>query len=165
MKQDFRYQGEYESKKKQNIQEAIEFILEKNYGVTIGHIQLAKLLGYNIDDEVEIKKYRSVMARVKKFVLKYGYVLKGISGVGYYILKPTQVSSYCYRTYVKRASKLYDKSAYVLDMTDQSEMSEIRKQEIQNMINLNKQLIDKTFETIKESPYYSRKTYYDSLED
>ena len=103
MKEDFRYQGEYESKKKQNIQEAVEYILAKNYGSTILHQELAKILGYNIDDEDEFKKYKSVMGRIKNFVLQYGYVLKGISGVGFYILKPTQVSNHCYRTYVKKS--------------------------------------------------------------
>lgn len=165
MKNDFRYQGERDSKKKQNIQETVEFIIEKNYGTTITHGQLSKILGYNIEEEIEFKKYRSVMSRIKNFVLQYGYVLKGISGVGFYILKPTQVSSHCYRTYIKRAGRLYDKSAYILDRTDKTEMNEIRKQEIQNMMDLNKKLIENSFNTIKESPYYSRKAYYDSLED
>ena len=161
----YRYQGEYESKKRHNIQLAVEFILEKNYGSTIGHIELANILQYNIDDEEEFKKYKSTMARVKNFLLDYGYVLKGVSGIGYYILKPTQVSSHCYRTYVKKASRLYDKSAYVLDKTDKTEMNENRLEEIKNMIDLNKQLIDNAWKTVIESPYYSRKDYYDSLED
>lgn len=165
MKEDFRYQGEYESKKKQNIQEAVEYILAKNYGSTILHQELAKILGYNINDEDEFKKYKSVMGRIKNFVLQYGYVLKGISGVGFYILKPTQVSSHCYRTYVKKAGRMYDKSAYILEKTDKTEMNEIRRQEIQNMMNLNKKLIENAWNTIKESAYYSRKDYYDSLED
>lgn len=165
MKQDFRYQGEYESKKKRNIQEAIEYILDKDYGSTLLHQDIAKILQYNIDDEDEFKKYKSVMARIKNFILQYGYVLKGISGIGYYILKPTQVSSHCYRTYIKKAGRMYDKSAYILDKTDKTEMNEIRKQEIENMMELNKKLIDNAWNTVKESVYYSRKDYYNSLED
>ena len=165
MNNDFRYQGEYDSKKKQNIQETVEFILNKNYGTTIIHEELAGILGYNMENEDEFKKYKSVMARIKNFILQYGYVLKGISGIGYYILKPTQVSNHCYRTYVKKASRLYDKSAYILDKTDKSNMDDFRLEEIENMMKLNKQLIDNSWNTIKASPYYSRKEYYNSLQD
>lgn len=165
MKKDFRYQGEYESKKKQNIQETIEFILNKDYGATITHTELAHLLGYNIEYEEEEKKYRSVMARIKNFIIDYGYVLKGVSGVGFYILKPSQVSRHCYRTYVKRAGRLYDKSSYVLKRTEKQNLDADRLEEINNMMDLNEKLIANAWNTIKESAYYSRKDYYDSLED
>lgn len=165
MKYDFRYQGEYESKKKQNMQEAIEYILDKDYGSTLLHEDLAIILQYNIDDEDELKKYKSIMGRIKNFILQYGYVLKGISGIGYYILKPTQVSSHCYRTYIKKVGRMYDKSAYILDKTDKTDMNEIRKQEIENMMELNKKLIENAWNTIKESVYFSRKDYYNNLKD
>ena len=165
MKQEFRYIGVYESKKKQNIQEIVEYILTKKYGDTLFHNDLAKRLGYNIDEEEEKKKYDSTMSRVKKFLIQYGYVLKGISGIGFYILKLTQISQHCYRTYIKSASKLYDKSAYILDKTDKTNLDFDRSEEIQNMISLNKQLIENAAKTIEESAYYSRKEYYDSLEN
>ena len=165
MNNNFRYQGEYESKKKQNIQETVEFILSKNYGSTLMHGELAHLLGYNIEDEEELKKYQSIMGRIKNFVLDYGYVLKGISGIGFYILKPSQVSKHCYRTYVKRAGRMYDKSAYILGRTEKENLDADRLEEIKNMIDLNKQLIDVAWNTVKESAYFSRKDYYDSLED
>lgn len=164
MKKNYRYEGQYESKKKHNIQEACEFILEQNYGNTISDTDLAKILGYNINDELEFKQYKIIMARVRNFLLQYGYVLKSISGVGYYILKPEQVTRHCYKTYIKRASRLYDKSAFVLDRTDKTEMNKDRLEEINNMMELNKQLIEKVENTIMESRYYSRKDYYDSLE-
>ena len=44
-------------------------------------------------------------------------------------------------------------------------MNEVRRQEIQNMMDLNKKLIENAWSTIKESAYYSRKDYYNSLED
>lgn len=165
MNNNFRYQGEYESKKKQNIQETIEFILNKNYGSTLTHTELSHLLGYNIEDEEEFKKYQSVMARIKNFLIDYGYILKGISGIGFYILKPTQISKHCYRTYIKRAGRMYDKSAYILKRTEKENMDANRLEEIKNMMDLNKKLIDNAWNTVKESAYYSRKDYYDSLED
>lgn len=165
MKQNFRYEGEYESQKKQHKQETIEYILDKDYGTTLTYSELGKILHYNINDEEEFKKYRSMMGIIKNFLLQYGYVLKGIGGIGYYILKPTQISQHCFRTYIKSASRLYDKSAYVLDRADKTQMNEIRLEEINNMMTLNKKLIDETDKMIIESPYYSRKDYYDSLED
>lgn len=161
----YRYEGEYESAKKRNIQEVCEYILEQEYGNTISDVDLAKILGYNINDELEFKKYKSIMSRVRNFLLQYGYVLKSISGVGYYILKPSQITRHCYNTYIKHASRLYDKSAYVLDRTDKTELSDERMEEIKNMMDLNKQLIDNVEKTIFESKYYSRKDYYDSLKE
>jgi hypothetical protein len=78
MKKNYRYEGQYESKKKHNIQEVCEFILEQNYGNTISDTDLAKILGYNINDEIEFKNYKNIMARVRNFLLQYGYVLKSI---------------------------------------------------------------------------------------
>ena len=165
MKTNFRYEQTYESKKKQSIQETVEFILDKNFGTTISDTDLAKILKYNISYEEEYKKYKSMMNKIRNFLLQYGYVLKSISGIGYYILKPQQISSHCYKTYVKRASRLYDKSSYILDHTDKTELSPVRKEELENIVNLNKQLIDNAYKLITESKYYSRKNYYDSLED
>ena len=165
MKQKFKYEQERDSKKKQNIQEIVEYILNKNYGETLFHDDLSKRLGYNINDEKEKRKYQSRMSRVKEILIEYGYVLRGISGIGFYILKPSQTSKHCYRTYIKSASRLYDKSAYILNKTDKTNLDSDRTEEIQNMISLNKQLIENAAKTIEESAYYSRKDYYNSLED
>lgn len=165
MKQNFRFEQTNESAKKQYKQEVIEYLLEKEYGSTVTNEQLGNMLHYNIDDEEEYHKFKTMMASIKSFLLRYGRVLKGIAGVGYYILKPSQISQHCYRTYIKSASRLYDKSAYVLDRTDKTELNQDRMEEITNMISLNQQLIDKVAATIHESTYYSRKTYYDSLEE
>jgi hypothetical protein len=105
------------------------------------------------------------MGRIKNFLLQYGFVLKGISWIGYYILKPSQVSKHCYRTYIKSASRLFDKSAYVLDRTEKVQLNDDRLEEINNMISLNQQLISNMRNTIQESAYYSRMDYYDSLEE
>lgn len=164
MKINFRYEGEKNSKKKQNIQETIEFILNKNYGETILNRELSDILGYNIDYDEEFKKYKSTMLRVKNFLIKYGYILKSVGGAGYYILKPSQISSHCYRTYVKKAIRTIDKSNYVLECTKQAGMNKDRKEEIENMIQMSKDLSETMWNTVTESAYYSRKEYYDNLE-
>lgn len=165
MKQNFRFDQERDSDKKQYKQEVIEYILNEDYGVTLFNENLARMLHYDIEDELEYYKFKSMMTSIKSFLITKGKVLKGIPGVGYYILKPSQVAQHCYRTYVKKAGRMYDKSAYILDRTDKTGLSEVRLEEMNNMMELNKQLIDNAWNTIKESPYYSRKDYYDSLND
>lgn len=165
MKQSFRFEQDRDSKKKQYKQEVIEYLLDKEYGSTVTNEKLGNMLHYNIVDEEEYHKYKTMMAGIRAFLLRYGRVLRSVPNIGYYILKPSQISQHCYRTYIKGASRLFDKSAYVLDRTDKTNLNETRTEEIQNMITLNKQLIDNTWNTIQESAYYSRKTVYDSLED
>lgn len=165
MKQNFRFEQERDSKKLQNKQEVIEYILNEPYGETLLNEELGIMLGYNIEDEEEFKKYKNMMQSIKKFLLSKGRVLKSIPNLGYYILKPSQISKHCFNTYIKSASRLYDKSAYVLERTDKTGLNTTRMEEINNMISLNQQLIEKVENVITESTYYSRKTYYDSLED
>lgn len=81
---------------------------------------------------------------------------------GYENLK---VSNYCYRDYIKRANRLCNKSEYMLEKTDKTELNEDRKEEIENLMKMNRQLIDNMQKTITESKYYSRMDYYNSLKD
>lgn len=165
MKLESRYDSRYNSEYKQRIQETVEYILDKKYGSTINFDKLAKILHYNIDDEQEFKKFKSTMGRIKTFLVDYGYILKSIGGIGYYILKPKQISSHCYRTYVTKTQRLLDKSEYILEHTDQLELDDIRLEEYRNMLDLNKNLIKEMENVIVTSGYYMRKKYYDNLED
>ena len=118
MKKNFRYEGEYNSEFKQRISETVEYILdetkEKGKGITLSNKKLGNLLKYNIEDELEWKKYKSTMNRVKNILINYGIVLKSIVGIGYYVLKDNQISGYCYHTYIKRTTILLDKSEHIL---------------------------------------------------
>lgn len=165
MNTNFRYEQERDSKNRQNIQEVVEYILGREYGTTLLHHELSKMLRYNIDDEIEYMKYKSVMQKIKNFLIQYGYVLKGIGGVGYYILKPSEISRHCFKTYINKSVRMYDKSMYVLERTDKDDLSDVRKEELNNLMELNRELISKTERLIQVSPYYSRKAYYDNLED
>lgn len=160
----FAFEQEHDSSKKRPKQEVIEYILSLDYGTTIENETLAKILQYNLDSEEEYKKYKSMMGVIKNFLLSKGRVLKSISHLGYYILKPSQVSQHCYRTYILHASRLYDKSDFVLGKTDKTGLNDMRREEIDNMMKLNKELIEKTWKTIQESAYYSRKEVYDREE-
>ena len=50
MKQEFRYEGAYNSEYKQRISELVEYILNSDYGTTIDFSKCANILHYNIED-------------------------------------------------------------------------------------------------------------------
>ena len=160
-----RYDSRYNSEYRERIGELVEFITSKNYGETISNEEAGRILHYNIDDEAEFKKYKSTMARVKNFLIDYGYILKSIAGIGYYILKPKQIAGHCYRTYIQRTQGLLEKSNKILTHTDKTELSQVRKEEHSNMLELNTVLDNAIWRTIQASGYYKRKAYYDNLED
>jgi hypothetical protein len=166
MKKNFRYESSYESEYKQRIQEVIEYILDEcKWGQTIPFEKLANMLHYNIEDEQENKKFKSTMARIKNYLIDYGYVLKSVTGVGYYILKPKQISGYCYHTYIRKTENLLNKSARILQHTRKSELSEIRMEEYNNVVDLNFDVTNAIDSTIESSKYYAKKNIYDNLED
>lgn len=150
---------------KNSINELIQFILTKDFGETIDNEKCAKILKINLNDEEQFKKYKSIMGRIKKNLIDYGYILKTVSGIGYYIMKPKEISSYCYRKYMTGTIKLLDKSEHILECTKTDELSQVRTEEYNNVCNLNKSLKDEIFSSIRQSGYYRRKQYYDNLED
>lgn len=164
-KNNYRYVSEYKSKYSEYIAKAIEFILNAGYGATIGNITLAEILHYNIDDEIEFKKYKNTMGRIRKFLIDYGYILVPIRNVGYNILKPNLATNYCYRTYVKSSKRTLDKSKYVMEHIRHNLLDGKRLEEYQNFLQMNRDLIDGMEKTIKTSKYYDRKNYYDSIKD
>ena len=165
MKQNFRYDSRYNSLKKRQLQEAIELILDKDYGETVRFDQLAKILDYNIDDENEKRKFRGAMARIKNFLVDYGYILKTITNVGYYILKPQHISSYCYRTYIDKTKVLLEKSERILSHVDKSELLDDRKKEHQEVRDLNQQIYNEIGSIVEASDYNKNRRRYDNLND
>lgn len=162
---DFRYDTSYDSRCKLYIQETVEFVLNHNYGDTIPFETIANMLHYNIEDEKEKRKFNSAMSRIKNFLVDYGYILKSIRGVGFYILKPKQISGYCYHTYIRRTQNLLDKSERVLNHVDTHEMSTIRKKEHEEVIQLNENLGTAIKNEIIGSDYIVNKEEYDALND
>lgn len=165
MKKNFRYDSRYLSKKKENIQELVEYILNCDYGTIVPLDLCASTLQYNIEDEDELKKFKSTMARVREFLIDYGYILKSITNTGYYILKPSQASSHCYRTYIKSSRRTINKSKYVMEHIKYGLLNDERLEEYNNFLEMNNNIINELSKTIENSKYYNRKEYYDSLED
>lgn len=155
----------YRTKREEQIRDAVEFILNKEYGTTIEFGKLAEIMHYNIEDEVEEKRFKNTMARVKNILIDHGYILKTITGVGYYILKPKHISSYCYRTYVDRTKLLLEKSERILKHVDRTELSDVRKKEHTQMQDLNQQLYGEIGLIVEASDYGKNRSYYNSLKD
>lgn len=155
----------YNTKNEDKIKDVCEYILDKNYGETIGFEKLAEILKYNIENEQENKRFKNTMSRVKNALIDYGYVLKTITGIGYYILKPKQISSYCYRTYVDKTKVLLEKSDRILKHVDKTEMSGIRKKEHTEMSELNQQIYSEIGLVVEGSEYNKNKHYYNNLND
>lgn len=155
----------YSTKRENQIKDAVEFILDKEYGTTIEFSKLAEIMHYNIEDEVEEKRFKNTMARVKNILIDHGYILKTITGVGYYILKPKHISSYCYRTYVDRTKVLLEKSERILSHVDKTELSDVRKKEHKEMYDLNQQIYGEIGLIVDASDYGNNRNYYNSLKD
>lgn len=161
----FRYdESRYESAKKQQFQECMEYCLEHTYGQTLLNTELCRLLGYNINDEHDFMKFKSMMGRIKHELINRGKVLKSVRD-GYYILKPQHVTSHCYRNYMRRSQRTLDKSLYVLNHIDTTELHNDRKEEYNNFKELNEKLSEMTEKMINNSKYYNRMDYYNSIND
>ena len=165
MKKNYRYEFAKNSTYKYGKQETIEYILSKNYGDTLSYLELGKLLGYNAYDELELHKLKDIMSHLKLILIDYGYILKTVVGIGYYILKPKQVSGYCYHTYIRKTESLLNKSERILNHVDKGELSAIRTQEYTEVVKLNKDVSNSISQTIYKSDYEKNKEYYDNLQD
>ena len=168
MKQEFKFdKQERDSAKKQGIQEAMNYILEHNYGQVVLNTELSRMLGYNLEseDEKEHRRFRSTMARIKNFLVDYGYILKSINGTGYYILKPQHITAHCFKTYTKKSQQLYDKTTRILEHTDTTNLTATRKEEFTKFKELNEELSRMTSSAVLNSEFYTKIDLYNSLED
>lgn len=155
----------YSSSKEQNIVEFIKCVTQRGYGETISLEEAGQILKYNIDNEKEFRRFRSVMSRIKNYLIDRGYLLKSIVGVGYYIMKPKQVPNYVYRTYTLRSLRLIEKQDRILEHTPTSELSQIRQQENKDIKALTKKTYEAINKSIDESEYFKNRAFYNGLDD
>lgn len=165
MKRERIYEGERDTQYRDKINECVEYIIEQGYGVVIENENLAKILGFNLEITKEYDKFKEKMCRIKNFLIEKGIVLKGVTGIGYYVLKPKQVSGYVYHAYTRRIDNLLAKGSKILNYTPKYDLSDIRKEEINNLMDLNTDLINNVDTTIENSEYYNKKDIYDNLDD
>lgn len=137
MKVEYRREFNRNTKYKYTKQEAINYILSKKPGTTIRYEELGKIFGLAVTDELELHKLKDTIGRLKPILVEYGCVIKTIVHVGYYILKPKQISGHCYHTYIRKTLNLLQRSDNILRHIDLKELSDIRMNEYNEVSILN----------------------------
>ena len=155
----------YKTENTKNIEKIANYILSKQYGKTIKYTELANKMELDITDAAQYRKMIGIMRKVKEILINYGYVLKSVPNIGYYILKPKQVSGFVYRKYIVKVPKILNKTEKILTNVDEKELSEERINERNEVEELTKTLKEDIESTIIDSKYYSRKDYYKKLQD
>lgn len=123
----------------------LKYFYSKNFGETITFDELQQFTHYNLKDEYESYVFKvNLMRKVKNELIENGYVLKSVRKIGYYILKPNQIQSYTYRTYIKRPLRQYKKAKVILDNTKKNNLNEKEFEKYKLTQELNQELIDKT---------------------
>ena len=144
----------------------VKYILNKDYGETIKYEELQPYTKYNLSDETESYIFKSsVMSRVKNILIEYGYVLRSIKYVGYYILKPNQIQSYTYRNYIKKPLKTFMKAECILNNTNTRKLETEELIRHQLTVELSRNLIDETNKIINSKEYMNLDEFKDSLEN
>lgn len=132
--------------------------MKKQFGDTIVFKDLQQFTDYDLNNEYENYKFKTTIMRfVKDELIQEGYILKSIRGVGYYILKQNQISSYTYRTYIKKPLKYLDKADTILKSTHTILLNKKEVEKHSLTQELNEELIGKNSEIINSKKYESLK--------
>lgn len=150
------------SKYEINTELALEYILTRKHGETIPYVTLANILRFSLQDEHQEKIFKRRMSKIKNILIDYGYVLKSVGGVGYYILKPNQISSFTFRNYIVKPQKAYEKAKRILNHVDTTKLNEISKEEHKYAQELAENIAETAENTIYNSNYWNNKTLYEN---
>lgn len=150
------------SKYEVNTELALEYILTRKHGETIPYVTLANILRFSLQDEQQEKIFKRRMSKIKNILIDYGYVLKSVGGVGYYILKPNQISSFTFRNYIVKPQKAYEKAKRILNHVDTTKLNEIGKEEHRYAKELAENIAETTENTIYNSNYWNNKILYEN---
>ena len=150
------------SKYEVNTELALEYILTRKHGETIPYVTLANILRFSLQDEHQEKIFKRRMSKIKNILIDYGYVLKSVGGVGYYILKPNQISSFTFRNYIVKPQKAYEKANRILNHVDTTKLNEIGKEEHRYAKELAENIAETTENTIYNSNYWNNKILYEN---
>ena len=136
------------------IDEVEEYIKQKKFGDTITFEELQILTKYNLNDKFENYKFKSNVIRpVKNRLIQSGIVLKSVRNIGYYILKPNQIQSYTYRTYIVKPLRHFEKAATILNNSKTIALSASELEKHNLTLNLNTELMEVTDKLIKDQRY------------
>lgn len=155
----------YDSKNEDIRKEICDYILSQNYGSSIRYEDISRRIGLNIEIEEQFEFLKKLVGSCKNILIDRGRILKNVGGLGWYILKPTQIASYTYRTCILKPQKAYDKAKRILTHTNTSGFNDKRIQEYNDVKELNDMLSEVSYNIILESDYHNNKDSYDSLKD
>ena len=150
------------SKYEINTELALEYILTRKHGETIPYATLANILRFSLQDEQQEKIFKRRMSKIKNILIDYGYVLKSVGGVGYYILKPNQISSFTFRNYIVKPQKAYEKAKRILNHVDKTKLNEIGREEHRYAKELAENIAETAENTIYNSNYWNNKILYEN---
>ena len=150
------------SKYEINTELALEYILEREHGETISYLTLSNILGFALQDERQEKIFKRRMAKIKNILIDYGYILKSVGGVGYYILKPNQISSFTFRNYIVKPQRAYEKAQRILNHVDKTKLNDTGKEEHRYAKELAENIAEETDKIIYNSNYWNNKLLYEN---
>lgn len=149
---------------KEKREKLYEFILSKNYGETITIEQINNILQENLNSDLGSKRFRNQINKVKNKLYEKGYVIRNIYDIGYYILKPNQVSSYTYRNFIVKPTKQFNKARIIMKNTNTKNLNDDEYVELYNTIELNKEMIRTTNKILNsEKNFYKKGNYYNGI--
>lgn len=149
---------------KEKREKLYEFILSKNYGETITIEQINNILQENLNSDLGSKRFRNQINKVKNKLYEKGYVIRSIYDIGYYILKPNQVSSYTYRNFIVKPTKQFNKARIIMKNTNTKNLNDDEYVELYNTIELNKEMIRTTNKILNsEKNFYKKGNYYNGI--
>lgn len=142
-----------EFSQKEKREQAYNYILTKKYGDTITNEELNNILQEDLKDEYGKIRFRSQMNKVKDRLYKKGFVIRSIYNIGYYILKPNQVSSYTYRNFIVRPTNQYKKAKTILENLNNKNFNNFENLEFESTKSLNKKIIKTTNDLLNSNEY------------
>lgn len=156
----------YNSFYRENAENFIKFVIEnKNYGDIIDLTDCAKILKFNIYDNIEYHRFKNLMSQIKNILIDNGILLKYVRNKGYYIMKPKQIPNYVFRTYTLKTLRLMEKQDRILKNTKTRDLNEIRLKENKEIKILTNTIYTSIKKDINQSDYFSNKDVYDTLKD
>ncbi len=130
-----------------------ELILTKDYGETLTYDELNSILQEDINDYYGKQCFIRQMNKVKNELFSKGYVIRPVYNVGYYILKPNQVSSYTYRTYITKPINSFKKARTILDNTEKNKLKGQEVSEYKATCELNEAMLYASTELLNSDEY------------
>lgn len=138
---------------KEKREKVMELILSKEYGETVTYEELNEILDRNLQDYRERDYFRREMNKVKNSLFEHGYVIRPVFNVGYYVLKPNQVSSYTYRNYIVKPINSFKKAKTILDHTESNKIKGQEITEFRTTCSLNEAMIYACTELVNSDEY------------